>query len=80
MVSNTITDIPAGTHTVVARFVGFRELRVTVTIVAGQETEQKLYARRRLPQYGGNRSYRPGRQCRKAPAVVRCLCPKHPRD
>ena len=32
----TIEDVPVGTHTVVTRFVGYREVTVTVTIRAGE--------------------------------------------
>lgn len=39
----TIPDIPVGTHTVVVRYVGFREVTATVNIQANQATEQDFF-------------------------------------
>ena len=38
----TLTGIPVGTHTVIVRYVGFREMRTTVTIQENQETTQNI--------------------------------------
>ena len=74
-----ITGLAPGTYEIIARFIGFKDNRQTITLSAGQDLVHNFSMGRRPAAARRDRRYRAGGKRRETQALGQRRCAQHPR-